>query len=81
MNHPFNLDVFYNDQIISFPAELQHSEYYYRIVVIISDIPVIFEQDEEGGYRAIIKNTVDRQKVSQSLLHAIADELRKTLSI
>jgi hypothetical protein len=47
--------------------------YTYRLIVTVNDVPVVFEPDEEGAYRAIIEDK--DAEVDPALVEAVVKEL------
>ncbi len=82
MNEPFVISVAYKDEIIDFPAQLFTSAFSYQIQVIIDEVPVNFERDDSGDFRAIAALPEDArfQKTDPVLLQAIANQLEEILS-
>ena len=60
-----------------YKARFERWGYTHRISVLIDETTVIFEPDEEGGYRAL---TIDNGAgVSLELLKAVAEKLAKLM--
>lgn len=57
MDEIFELPVYFNDQTLLLPAQLQAWGYSHRILVTINNQIVTFEPDEERNYRAISSNS------------------------
>jgi hypothetical protein len=77
MNGPFLIAVTFNGQEQEYKARLERWGYTHRISVLTGETTVIFEPDEEGGYRAIAtENPVPGKPVPFSLLKLIAERLK-----
>jgi len=70
MNEPFIIPVNYLGTEHEFKARFERWGYTHRIAVLIDETTVIFEPDEEGGYRALAT-----QPVPVDLLRAVAEKL------
>ena len=66
------LPLTYNGEELEFPLKMYPYGYTFRVEVLISDTPVIFEPDEEGSYRALADKSVHI-----GLLKAVAGALEK----
>lgn len=72
MNEPMLLPVDHNGEELEFEMKIQ-SGYVPRAEIIIDGIPLIFEPDNEGRYRAI---QIDQsKKLDTNLLQAISAQL------
>ncbi|OCX54352.1 hypothetical protein BEL04_08835 [Mucilaginibacter sp. PPCGB 2223] len=70
MNETFNLPVIYKGEELELKARFERYGYTHRIAVLIGETTIIFEPDEEGGYRALGTGPVD-----VGLLRMIAEKL------
>ena len=82
MNEPFVISVVYKDDVIDFPAQLFTSAYSYQIQVLIQEVPVNFERDDSGDFRAItaLSDDIRFQHIPIALLQSIISQLEKILS-
>lgn len=77
MNGPFLIPIVYAGSAQEFKARFERWGYTHRISVLIGEGTVVFEPDEEGGYRAIVAENQDLGKpVPASLLGLIAEKLK-----
>jgi hypothetical protein len=53
MNEPFMLPLTYQGEDLELKARFERWGYSHRIAVMIGEDTVVFEPDEEGGYRAL----------------------------
>ncbi|WP_133300177.1 hypothetical protein [Mucilaginibacter terrenus] len=67
----------YGDQQQEYKARFERWGYTHRISVLIDDTTVVFEPDEEGGYRAL--RIDDIATVPTGLLQALAEKLAKLI--
>jgi hypothetical protein len=77
MNEPFLIPVNYQGQEQEYKARFERWGYTHRISVLVDETTVVFEPDEEGGYRALRIN--DTSIVSSQLLQALAQKLAKLI--
>ncbi|WP_448698257.1 hypothetical protein ACFGVR_15670 [Mucilaginibacter sp. AW1-3] len=70
MNEPFNLPITYQGADLEFKARFERYGYTHRIAVLIGETTVIFEPDEESGYRAL-----GNEPAEAGLLRSIAETL------
>ena len=78
---PVDLTIQYKGEERHYQATFRRYGYTYRIQVNIEDLPVDFEPDEEGQFRAIM-NEPDKpvyKNMDRRLLQTIADELQTAL--
>jgi len=77
MNKPFILELTFQNKTYELEAGFQRYGYIHRIAVIIDNIPVLFEPDEEGSYRALVSpEQIEQSKtLSTGLLQAVANKL------
>lgn len=61
MDHPFQLPVTYKGVDLEFETRLQLWTYGRRFYVTVDGAEILFEQDEEGNFRAILPpETMDK---------------------
>jgi hypothetical protein len=77
MNEPFYIPVHYDGKEHEFKARFERWGYTHRISVLISDTTVVFEPDEEGGYRALRFD--GSATVNPLLLETLAKKLVKLI--
>ncbi|MFD0767158.1 hypothetical protein ACFQZI_20050 [Mucilaginibacter lutimaris] len=77
MNEPFFIPVSYQGQEQEFKARFERWGYTHRISVLINESTVVFEPDEEGGYRAL--KIDDAASVPLELLQVLAKKLIQLL--
>ena len=75
MNEPFVIPVIFDGTEHEFKARFERWGYTHRIAVLIDETTVIFEPDEEGGYRALNFDMPD--DVSPELLQALSIKMAK----
>ena len=82
MDDSFAITLVYKNENIDFPAQLFTTTYAYQIQVLIYDVPVNFERDDSGDFRALAASPDDArfQKIDIGLLKAIALKLEEILS-
>lgn len=83
MYEPFVLTVPNKGQDRDYEAQLEQTGYTHRFRVRVNEVEVLFERDEEGGYRAMLPPTVTEQeaaKLDRELLQAIAQQIEAILS-
>ncbi len=80
MDERFLLTVTYKGEVLKYDAELRNYGYVHRVSVDIDSVPVQFEHDEEGYYRALVSaekvNSKDNN-LEIGLLQAIAQKLEQ----
>ncbi|UEG53053.1 hypothetical protein LLH06_19085 [Mucilaginibacter daejeonensis] len=80
MDERFLLTVTYKGEVLKYDAELRNYGYVHRVSVDIDGVPVQFEHDEEGYYRALVSpeqvNSKDND-LEVGLLQAIAQKLEQ----
>lgn len=81
MDDPFEIDVFYKGQNLSFPAMLLRYGYSHKIQVEVNDQMILFEPDEERNYRAVLDVKAVEAGVNpdKGLLQAIATTIESIL--
>lgn len=81
MEDAFQLSVYYNNQPLEFETVFQRWGYTHRFRVLVNEVPVFFEPDEEGGYRAVVTDVpeTERRKLDPFLLKCIAETIRESL--
>ena len=83
MDEPFTISVFYKGKKLDFEARFQKWGFSHRFLVEVQGIPLFFERDEEGSYRAVLFPETAREKnqvIDAGLLKAIAAEIQSILS-
>lgn len=83
MDEPFILEVEHNGQPLEFETRLMRLGYTYKLSVIVDEIEILFERDEEGGFRAIVPEGVDeksKRAIDPSLLQSIAHTIGQGLA-
>jgi hypothetical protein len=77
MNDPFIIPVNYEGQQQEYRPRFERWGYTHRISVLVGEITVVFEPDEEGGYRAL--RTEDASTSAPKLLQVLAQKLAKLI--
>jgi hypothetical protein len=77
MNEPFLIPVNFQGKEQEYKARFERWGYTHRISVLIGETTIVFEPDEEGGYRAL--STDNASTVSPELLQALAQTLAKLI--
>ena len=72
MNELFDLPVIYQGEELLLPAQLLQSGYIHRFRVEVNGQEVVFENDEEGNYRAMVEAQKVTKQIDAELLKAIA---------
>jgi len=82
MDNSFELPVHYNGKDYLFPGMLVTYGYSYKITMDVFGTVIHFEPDEEGCYRAVIKqeDLIGTAPMDTNLLQLIAETLREVLS-
>ncbi len=83
MDEPFTISVFYKGKKLDFEVRFQKWGFSHRFLVEVQGIPLFFERDEEGSYRAVLFPETAREKnqvIDAGLLKAIAAEIQSILS-
>jgi hypothetical protein len=83
MEEPFILEVDHNGKQLQFETRLLRLGYIYRFAVVVDEIEVLFEKDEEGGFRAIVPDGIDekgRRSLDPAMLKSIAETIAAGLS-
>ena len=66
------LPVTYKGKELEFPLQIVPQGYTYRFIVLIETVEVIFEQDEQGAFRAIANHAHEPKHLPErGLLEAI----------
>lgn len=78
MDDHFEIPVVYNGKELSLPARLVSAGYITRIEVTVENDVILFEPDEEGGYRAMFNHLTDMDQtvVPVELLQEIVSVLK-----
>lgn len=71
------ITVNYQGKKLEFEVRLRRMGYLHKMEVMINETPILFEPDEEGKYRALVKmeQVEGSNEVSIGLLQAIAQQL------
>jgi hypothetical protein len=77
MNEPFLIAVTFNGQEQEYKARLERWGYTHLISVLIGETTVIFEPDEEGGYRVL--NFNHAAEVPGELLQSLVKKIVKLI--
>ena len=83
MDEPFTISVFYKGKQLDFEARFQQRGYSHRFLILVEGIPMFFERDEEGSYRALLPPEAAREKkpvIEAELLKALAAAIESILS-
>lgn len=72
MDEVFDLPVWFKNEEVFFPAELQQTGYSHRFRVEVYGQEVFFEPDEERQYRALVDVEKLSRDIPPDLLQAIA---------
>ncbi|NCD68313.1 hypothetical protein [Mucilaginibacter agri] len=75
MDNVIYIPVKFEEERFEFKGIVQRFGYFYRISVVVQDQVIQFEQDEEGNYRALLKESpvvAEISSVSKPLIEAIA---------
>jgi hypothetical protein len=83
MDEPFTISVFYKGKKLDFEVRFQKWGFSHRFLVEVQGIPLFFERDEEGSYRAVLFPETTREKnqvIDAGLLKTIAAEIQSVLS-
>jgi hypothetical protein len=83
MDEAFVLEVEHNGKPLQFETRLMRLGYTYKLSVMVDEIEILFERDEEGGFRAIVPEGVDqknRRSIDPALLKSIADAIETGLA-
>lgn len=68
----FDLPVEYKNETLMLPAQLVQSGYTHAFKVEVNGQEVLFEPDEEGSYRAVVKPEEMNESLKVDLLRAVA---------
>lgn len=81
MEEPFLLPVAYKGETQQLEAQLHLTGYTHRFEVRVNDMPVYFEPDEEGEYRAVLASPAEQHHLPDiTLLTAIASAIKTVLA-
>ncbi|NCD68004.1 hypothetical protein [Mucilaginibacter agri] len=78
MDNVIYIPVNFEEERFEFKGIVQRFGYFYRISVDVQDQIIQFEQDEEGNYRALLKESPIASQIppiTNSLIEAIAKVL------
>jgi len=79
MNELFDLPVIYQGEELLLPAQLLQSGYIHRFRVEVNGQEVVFENDEEGNYRAMVDAEKVTKQIDVELLKAIAEGIENAV--
>lgn len=77
MHEPFIISVNHLGTEYDLRARFERWGYTHRIAVLIGEHTVIFEPDEEGGYRAIADKPLIGPSLNIGLLQSVSERLAK----
>lgn len=72
MYDTFELPVAYKNETLMMPAQLVQTGYTHGFKVDVDGQEILFEPDEEGNYRALVKADESQQEIRTDLLESIA---------
>ena len=79
MDEAFFIPVVYKNEPVEFEASLVQSRYAHSFHVKVGEVLVIYEQDEEGQYRARIPTEETGKTPDRELLQAIGEAIGEIL--
>ena len=79
MNEMFDLPVTYQGEELLLPAQLLQSGYIHQFKVEVNGQEVVFENDEEGNYRAMVDAEKVAKRIDVGLLKAIAEGIENAV--
>jgi hypothetical protein len=78
MDDTFEIPITYKGEELCFTARLLAMGYVHKIEVDVYGVPVIFEADEEGSYRAIVDPfTLKDRHIHIGLLEEITNTIQR----
>ncbi len=82
MEESLEIPVTYRGEELSFPCRVVRTGYGYVFQVEVAGLPVTFEPDEEGNYRAAVGAAPEREarRLDAGLLKAIAGVIESLLN-
>ena len=83
MDEPFIISVNYQGTEMDFEARFERRGYGHRFQVQVEGIPVFFERDEEGNYRALLapdQPIRNSRNIDVHLLEAISQKITSLLA-
>jgi len=79
MDEPFLIPVSYKGKEHEFPASLVRRGFSTAIVVDVNDVPVTYERDDEGNWRALVPPEHQAKPPAVELLRAIGEAIEQIL--
>ena len=79
MNELFDLPVTYQGEELLLPAQLLQSGYIHQFKVEVNGQEVVFENDEEGNYRAMVDAEKVAKQIDVEFLKAIAEGIENAV--
>lgn len=79
MYEAFELPVTYRNETLLLPAQLVQTGYTHGFKVEIAEHEILFEPDEEGRYRALVKPEALDKDVRVDLLQAVAEAIESVV--
>jgi len=82
MDESLEIPVTYRGEELSFPCRVVRTVHGYVFQVEVAGVPVAFEPDEEGSYRATAGAVAEREarRLDTGLLKAIAEVIESIVS-
>jgi hypothetical protein len=78
MSQIFELPVTYRSEEYLFPSELMQTGYTFKISMKIRETDLLFEQDEEGNFRAMVEPALlHTAHIDQELLQIVCETLKE----
>ena len=78
MGEPLTIHIVHKGKDLYLESELLRLGYTHKFQVMVQGVPVLFEPDEDGSYRAVLPDPFDektRRNIDPSLLQTIAETL------
>lgn len=79
MDEAFFIPVVYKNEPVAFEASLVQSRYAHAFHVKVGEVVVVYEQDEEGQYRARVPTEETGRLPDRALLQAIGEAIEEIL--
>ncbi len=82
MEESLEIPVTYRGEELSFPCRVVRTGYGYVFQVEVAGLPVTFEPDEQGSYRAAVGAAPEREarRIDTGLLKAIAEVIESIVN-
>jgi hypothetical protein len=82
MEESLEIPVSYRGEELSFPCRVVRAGYAYVFQVEVAGLPVTFEPDEQGSYRAAVGAAPEREarRIDTGLLKAIAEVIESIVN-